>query len=195
MSPDNSPAVMLDEDVRYVTDELYEDVFAFYRQCTDWDGTATHQTDCVAVIMREAHLLDQRKYESWLKLYSRHCIYWVPGRATVGDPREEPALHFDDHRRMTDRVALIRTGFLHAQTPPSRTCRIVGTVETASRSKESCDIFSSVLIDAYRQGSHLRYAGHQYHRLAKQSEEWRIQYRILVLNDRDGSHGNITFIL
>ena len=144
--------LLAEEDVRYVNDELYEDVFRFYRESSEWTGPGSHEPEPEAVVVREARLLDQRNYESWLDLFLPRCVYWVPGREVVGDPREEPALHFDDHRRLVDRVALIRTGFLHAQTPPSVTCRMVGSLESGRHAAGTCDVFSSVLIDAYRGG-------------------------------------------
>lgn len=187
--------VVGEEDVRYVNDELYEDVFRFYRESSEWTGPATHEPEAEAVVVREARLLDQRNYESWLDLYVPRCVYWVPGREIVGDPREEPALHFDDHRRLVDRVALIRTGFLHAQTPPSVTCRLVGSLETRRHSASVSDVFSTLLIDAYRRETHVQFTGRQVHRIVKAQDSWAIQYRVLLLNDRAGSQGNITFIL
>lgn len=52
-----------------------------------------------------------------------------------------------------------------------------------------------MLIDAYRGGAHVQYAGRQFHRIAETQDGWAIQYRVLLLNDRAGSQGNITFIL
>lgn len=187
--------VLVEDDVRYVNDELYEDVYQFLGENLEWTGEGGHEPEAEAAVVREARLLDQRRYEEWLGLYLPQCVYWVPSRVKVGDPREEPAIHFDDHRRMADRVALIRTGFLHAQTPPSITCRLVSSLESRTRAENTYDVSSALLIDAYRNERHVQYLGRQFHRIMRVDSRTAIRYRVLLLNDREGSQGNITFIL
>lgn len=140
-------------------------------------------------------MLDAREYEGWLQLFSPRCIYWVPHRDVVGDPRVEPSLHFDDRRRMTDRVALLRTGYVHAQTPPSRTCRVVSNVECRAMEDGLVDAHSCLTLHEQRRGRKQLYVGRQYHRLERLQDGWRIKYRVLLLLDRDVSQGNTTFIL
>jgi 3-phenylpropionate/cinnamic acid dioxygenase small subunit len=148
-----------------------------------------------AVVTREARLLDAREYEAWLELFSRRCIYWAPHRDVVGDPRVEPSLHFDDRRRMADRVALLRTGYVHAQAPPSRTCRIISNVECRAVDDDLVDVHSCLAVHEQRRGRNQLYVGRQFHRLERSEDVWRIKYRVLLLIDRDVSQGNTTFIL
>jgi 3-phenylpropionate/cinnamic acid dioxygenase small subunit len=141
--------VPLADDIDYVDDFLYEDVWRFFLDNVDWIGRAQSAEaagEGAGLLHREARLLDARHYEEWLDLFVPRCVYWVPRNDVVGDPRVEPAIHFDDHRRLTDRIALIRTGHLHAQTPPSRTCRIISNVECRTSDDESMDVHSCVTI-------------------------------------------------
>jgi 3-phenylpropionate/cinnamic acid dioxygenase small subunit len=184
------------EEVLYITDELYEDVQSFFHLNHERGDPSELDPDAaVRVLYREARLLDAGRYEEWLSMFSPYCVYWVPGQAVVGDPREEPSIHFDDHRRLGDRIALIRTGFQHAQRPPSRTTRIVTNVE-AWRDEPACmDVQSCVLIEEYRKGLRQSFVGRQLHRLVADDTGWRILYRIVMLLDRDADQGNNTFIL
>lgn len=185
------------DDIGYVDDALYQEIISFADSVLDYHGFTSTISDSLPAqtVLREARLLDSRHYDLWLEQYASQCAYWVPGKAAVGDPRTEPTIHFDDHRRLADRVALIQTGFLHAQTPPSRTCRMVTNIEQLSDSVEHVDIASCLTIHEYRRGSSHSYIGRQWHRLVQHNEQWQIRFRLLLLLDRDAAQGNITFIL
>jgi benzoate/toluate 1,2-dioxygenase beta subunit len=187
--------VPLLEDAPYVDDALYDDVLDFFRVNVAWVGAAV---DCpsgvLASVTREARVLDARDYETWLTLFAPRCVYWVPRSDVVGDPRVEPSLHFDDRRRMADRVALLRTRYLHAQTPPSRTCHVISNLECRQFDDDVADVHSCLTVREERQGRTQIYFGRQFHRLEFR-DEWRIRYRALLLLGRDVSHGNTTFIL
>ncbi len=190
------PAVEAD-DTQYVDDALYDDVLEFFRRNHMRDDWAEETPTAVAdrVLSREARLLDGGRYEDWLAMFVPHCVYWVPSRVLVGDPRLEPSIHFDDHRRLADRIALIRTGFQHAQTPASRTTRSVSNVEAWQMGSDGIDVQSCVQIQEYRRDRHQSFVGRQLHRLESVGSDWRIQYRIVMLLDRDADQGNLTFIL
>ena len=81
------------------------------------------------LLEREARLLDQLRYEDWLKMYAAECIYWVPSTPQAGDPRREISVMFDDRRRLEDRIYRLRTGFAWSQAPASRTVRLITNVE------------------------------------------------------------------
>jgi 3-phenylpropionate/cinnamic acid dioxygenase small subunit len=181
----------------YVDDTLYDDVLAFFDVNTGWSAPAEELTDhrAAAVLLQETRALDARDYETWLSLYAPRSVYWVPLYDHVGDPRTEPAIHFDDRRRLGDRVALIRTGHLHAQTPPSMTSRIVANLECRASDEYAADIHSTLVIHEQRLGHRQLYAGRQIHRLERINGSWKIRYRVLLLTDRAVSQGNITFVL
>jgi 3-phenylpropionate/cinnamic acid dioxygenase small subunit len=192
MSNGRAPLV----DLPYVDDALYDDVVEFLQANLGWTGPGIDGPgDAAALIPREARVLDAREYEAWLSLFSDRCIYWVPRNNVVGDPRMEPSLHFDDRRRMGDRVALLRTGYLHAQTPPSRTCRVVSNLEVRHVDAGIADVHSCLTVHEQRRERKQLYVGRQLHRLERIEDTWRIKYRVLLLLDRDLSQGNTTFIL
>jgi 3-phenylpropionate/cinnamic acid dioxygenase small subunit len=194
--------LLIDDDVlalerSAIDDALYDDVWAFFEANAGWSGSAAQLVDeqAAALVLQEARALDARAYEHWLSLYGLRSIYWIPLNDQVGDPRSEPAIHFDDHRRLADRVALIRTGFLHAQTPPSNTTRVVSNLESRVSDDRIADIHSCLVIHEQRLGYRQTYAGRQVHRLERVGDGWAIRYRIVMLVDRDVSQGNTTFIL
>jgi 3-phenylpropionate/cinnamic acid dioxygenase small subunit len=89
-------------------------------------------------LYREAELLDERRYEAWLELFTDDAHYWMPMRRNV--PRDEPEREFTRHGTevnwfdegkdtLTRRVRQILTGIHWAEEPPSRICHMVSNVQ------------------------------------------------------------------
>ena len=89
-------------------------------------------------LYHEAELLDERRYEEWLDLFTEDVRYWMPMRRNV--PAEAPALEFtregldvnwfdEGKDTLTRRVKQIRTGVHWAEQPPSRICHMVSNVQ------------------------------------------------------------------
>jgi 3-phenylpropionate/cinnamic acid dioxygenase small subunit len=90
--------------------------------------------------IREAWLLDERKLEEWLYLFTDDVLYFMPRRKNV--PRREShreltplgdlAILKEDKRYLEMRVAQLETGMAWAEDPPSRTRRrTIGNLEAA----------------------------------------------------------------
>src|SRR5919201_1579163 len=124
----------------YITDALYRDLIANF---SNWQRDDLAIADVAErdlfrrLIEREARLLDQLRYEEWLKLFAAECIYWVPATPHAGDPRREVAVMFDDRRRLEDRVFRLRTGFAWSQAPASRTVRLISNLEVFATARDN----------------------------------------------------------
>jgi 3-phenylpropionate/cinnamic acid dioxygenase small subunit len=77
----------------------------------------------------EAMLLDERRFEEWLDLFSDDVHYWMPSRSVryEREAAKEHSLphevaHFDEDKRgLEERVTRLRSGMAWAEDPPSRT--------------------------------------------------------------------------
>jgi 3-phenylpropionate/cinnamic acid dioxygenase small subunit len=143
----------------------------------------------------EARLLDNRNYREWIKLLAPDVIYWVPSDPDGGNPMATGAVNFDDRRRLLDRVTLMETGVLHAQIPPSRTCRLIGNVEAWHGARGEMLIRSNIAIWEYRRSKFTSYAGWQEHELVGNASDRRVRKKVVNLLNCDEPQGNITFIL
>ena len=94
--------------------------------------------DVEEFLYREAELLDERRYEEWLDLFTDDVHYWMPMRRNV--PADEPEREFtrdgldvnwfdEGKDTLTRRVQQIRTGVHWAEQPPSRICHMVSNVQ------------------------------------------------------------------
>jgi 3-phenylpropionate/cinnamic acid dioxygenase small subunit len=92
-------------------------------------------------LYREAELLDERRYEEWLALFTDDVRYWMPMRRNV--PPGESAREFtregldvnwfdEGKETLARRVKQILTGIHWAEEPPSRICHLVSNVQILS---------------------------------------------------------------
>jgi 3-phenylpropionate/cinnamic acid dioxygenase small subunit len=89
-------------------------------------------------LYREAELLDERRYDEWLELFTDDVRYWMPMRRNVpANEREREFTRegldvnwFDEGKdTLTRRVRQIQTGVHWAEQPPSRVCHMVSNVQ------------------------------------------------------------------
>jgi 3-phenylpropionate/cinnamic acid dioxygenase small subunit len=94
-----------------------------------------------AFLYQEAELLDERRYEEWLDLFTDDTHYFMPMRRNV--PHDEPEREFtragtdvnwfdEGKDTLTRRVKQILTGVHWAEEPPSRICHMVSNVQVLS---------------------------------------------------------------
>jgi 3-phenylpropionate/cinnamic acid dioxygenase small subunit len=86
------------------------------------------------LLFHEAVLLDSNRFEEWLELFDDNVRYHAPVRATLARGQEdldrpEMVAHFDDNKKgLAARVRRLRTGWAHAEEPPSRTRHMISNV-------------------------------------------------------------------
>ena len=183
----------------YVNDAFYRELIANF---TDWQRDDAAVSDPAArdsfrmLLEREARLLDQLRYEDWLKLYARECVYWVPGTPNAGDPRREIAVMFDDRRRLEDRIYRLRTGFAWSQAPASRTARMITNVEVFATAHDQVRMLRSNFLITEFWGDETRIlSGWAGHRVAQQDGRWEIVAKQVNLLECDQSIRNPSIIL
>ena len=106
-------------------------------------------------LYREAELLDERRYEEWLDLFTPDLHYWMPMRRNV--PRDEPEREYTRHGTdvnwfdegkdtLTRRVRQVLTGVHWAEEPPSRICHIISNVQILHASPAEVSMKSRFLV-------------------------------------------------
>jgi 3-phenylpropionate/cinnamic acid dioxygenase small subunit len=106
-------------------------------------------------LYQEAELLDERRYEEWLELFTDDARYWMPMRRNV--PADEPEREFtregvdvnwfdEGKDTLTRRVKQIRTGVHWAEQPPSRICHMVSNVQIREAGGDEVHVKSRFLL-------------------------------------------------
>lgn len=141
--------------------------------------------------IREAWLLDERRFREWLDLFTDDVLYFMPRRKNVH--RREAARELtelgdlaileEDKRYLTMRVARLDTGMAWAEDPPSRTRHMVGNLEVETL--EGGEVRARTAFLVYR--SHLEtdrqiLSGYREDRLRRTDMGWKIAKRTIVLD-------------
>jgi 3-phenylpropionate/cinnamic acid dioxygenase small subunit len=112
-----------------------------------------------AFLYHEAELLDERRYEAWLDLFTEDAHYFMPMRRNV--PHDEPDREFtragadvnwfdEGKDTLTRRVKQILTGIHWAEEPPSRICHMVSNVQVAAADAASGEVVVKSRFLVYR---------------------------------------------
>ena len=80
-------------------------------------------------LIHEARLLDERRFEEWMELFTADGYYWAPARPGQPDPWSEASLMFDDREIMLNRIQRLRHPQVFAQLPASRAVRQVANID------------------------------------------------------------------
>ena len=143
-------------------------------------------------LLHEARLLDARRFEDWLAGWTDDAVLWVPLSAPA-HPGTDQSLLLDDRRRLAERVDWRRDPSAWGQHPPSRTTRVVGSIEAWPEPGGELVTRSTLLIDEYRHGRHQAVAGYQIHELRAGMSQRRT--KILVVPALSTGVRNPSFLL
>ncbi|MBU6529596.1 aromatic-ring-hydroxylating dioxygenase subunit beta [Streptomyces mayonensis] len=114
---------------------------------------ATH-TLVAQFLAHEARLLDEAREEEWFELLDDDLLYTVPSRQSTA-PRDTEVDRSawrirDTKAHIRTRLARQNTGHAYSEVPPSRTMRLVGSIEVRETSEaDVVEAYSALLL--YRQ--------------------------------------------
>lgn len=147
-----------------------------------------------AFLFREARLLDEGRFEEWLALFTETAWYWVPIDPRQDSPHETVSIIYDDRRLLETRVRRLGNPNIHAQSPPSRTSRIVGNVvlEPGDAGDRGIAVSSRFQMVEYRRDRQRLFAGSVRHGLAREGGGFRIRWKRVDLVNCDGMMDGIT---
>jgi 3-phenylpropionate/cinnamic acid dioxygenase small subunit len=141
--------------------------------------------------IREAWLLDERKFKEWFELFTDDVLYFMPRRKNV--PRREAhreltplgdlAILEEDKRYLQMRVARLDTGMAWAEDPPSRTRHMIGNLEAAVL--ENGEVGAKTAFLVYRshlETDHQLLSGYREDVLRKGDGGWKVAKRTIVLD-------------
>jgi 3-phenylpropionate/cinnamic acid dioxygenase small subunit len=163
------------------------------------------QREIEAFLYREAELLDERRFEEWLALFTEDARYWMPIRrnAPSDAPERERTREgvdvnwFDEGKdTLSRRVAQIRTGVHWAEEPPSRTCHMVTNVQIVRADGDEAAVKSRFLLYRNRVETETDVlVGKREDTLRRIAGQWRIARRMILLDQSVLLVKNLTFFI
>ena len=111
------------------------------------------------ILYAEARLLDERHYDEWLLMLTEDTVYWMPCNGDGINPNREVALVYENFPKLRDRIDRLASGVAHAQSPPSKTRRLVSNVQTEESADNSAKVISAFILYELRRGKERVFRG------------------------------------
>ncbi len=146
-----------------------------------------------AFLVNEARLLDERRFDDWLDLFTDDGWYWVPIAPDQDNPHDMVSLIYDDRRLLETRIRRLAHPSAHAQTPASRTSRIIANVTADEAPTDGADLVirSKFQMIEYRRDTQRLFGGTCRHGLVDAEGSWRIRWKRVDLVNCDSMHDGI----
>ena len=147
---------------------------------------AATERELCDLVVQEATLIDARRFDEWLALFTDDCRYWIPlqGAAQQEDAQHN-ALADEDKLLLTLRVERLKSPKAHSQHPPSRCQHVLQQprVVQADLVAGRCELHTPFLYIESRGEQQLMLAGVARHRLVRRDASWQIALkRVDLLN-------------
>ena len=147
-------------------------------------------------LFHEAALLDAWKLDEWLGLLTEDATYRVPSNDRPdSDPKTALFMIADDIRRIRARVTRLNDPHAHAESPRSRTRRMISNVRIVE--KDPLRVEANFIIHRFRGNEDVRqYVGHYRYTLIREGTRLKIRSREAILDAMElASLGTVSFIL
>jgi len=141
-------------------------------------------------VLREGLLLDQKRWDEWLELYTKDAEYWVPAwddeDVLCDDPKRAISLiYYGSRDGIEGRVFRLRTGKSLASTPLPRTCHLTSNLIASKGRDGSVVVDSSWVVHSCQLDKTSSLFGSQTHQLRRENGSLRIfKRKIIVCNDQ-----------
>ncbi len=153
------------------------------------------RSDAEDILYREARLLDECRHREWLGMLTEEAVYWMPANGDGIDPNREVALVYDSSAKLRDRINRLASGVAHAQSPPSKTKRLVSNVQVEASEENAAAIVCALILYELRRGKERIFAGRCEYRLRLVDGHWKIASKKVVLVNNGEVIDNLTFIV
>ncbi len=148
------------------------------------------QSEVTNLVYREAMLLDRRRWDEWIDLFTEDAVYWVPAWAneeeTTNDPETQLNLiYLRDRGGLEDRVFRIETRDSYASYPLDRTVHVVSNVLVESQAGDEIEATANCLVHSYGKKGSLTRGGMYDYTLRRVNGGLRIsRKKITFIDDR-----------
>jgi ethylbenzene dioxygenase subunit beta len=138
-------------------------------------------------LLREARLLDERRFSEWLDLFDEDGVYWIPTQPGQASPQEALSIVYEPRPLLAVRVERLSRAEMHVQSPPSRTVHHLSAIEVH---EEKSDIVarSALVMAEWRAGESRWLAARVQHRLRRSAQGLRIVLKRVDLIDSEAPH-------
>ena len=155
------------------------------------------EIDLVNFVIREARMLDEQEYDTWLDLFAEDGIYWMPLEIGQTEEKLTTSLMYEDLLLLRTRVQRLSGKRTFSQKPKSRCQHLLQTpiVDKMDTPNNDYQVFTPFHYVEVRNDEKELYAGWMKHSLAIENEKLKIKLKRVDLVNCDAPHRNIQLFI
>ena len=143
-------------------------------------------------LYHEARLLDERKWQEWLDLWTEDGMYWMPQSHDQTSPYDHISLLWENKLLRELRVRTLENPRNWAQQPVTRSSRIVSNIMIDGTDEEgNLVVRSAFQMTDWRKGQQRHMAGTIIHKLVSVGDSWQIRMKQVNLVNCSDVQNNI----
>lgn len=146
-------------------------------------------------LYREARYADEHDYDAWEALWTDDALYWVPANGDAIDPTSQVSVIYDNRSRIRTRLAQLRTGKRHSQSPKSRLRRLVTNIEILGTDGRDTEVGANFVAYEARERGVTTWAGRVTYRLRRTDDGLALAYKKVDLVDNEYALPSMSFLI
>lgn len=153
------------------------------------DVTPAQQREAERILFRQAEILDDKKWDAWMALFTEDGKYWMPAAESQTTGEGVPSIFYEDMNLMQVRVKRVTHPRAWSQKPPHKTSHVVSNIVVESVDPKSGDMVvrSKFYMSEFRRDQLRHFAGKYRHHLRKTPAGYRIALQRVDLVNGEGT--------
>lgn len=144
------------------------------------------------LLYREAMLLDERRWDEWISLFTTNCEYWVPAWKSEDEPTSDPKrelslVYYANRSGLEDRVWRVKSGRAVSAMVLPRTQHVITNIRVdESEGPHQMVVASNWTVHQFlpKDKTVEVFFGRYRHLLVREGDAWRIaRKKVVLLND------------
>ncbi len=151
---------------------------------------APSERELVDFVVREARLLDEKRYDEWLSLWTDDGLYWVPLTPEQTEGVHHNSHLYEDKLLRELRVERLKSPRAYSQQPPARTLHVLQTpfVEPGDAADPERHVLRTPFHYTEAQGDEIQsFVGTAFHHLVLDGGALRLRLKRVNLLNADAA--------
>ena len=155
------------------------------------------EAELARFVIREARLIDEKRFDEWYELFTEDARYWVPLVPGQADPLVHNSLAYEDKLLLKLRIERLKQPTAYSQKPQSRCLHVMQTpeVEKSDPVRGEFLLRTPFLYTETRGDDSQRYAATAWHTLVRSGDDLRIKLKRVDILNADAALPSIQLFL
>ena len=140
------------------------------------------------LLFRQAAMLDAKRWDEWMGLFSDDGVYWMPATPEQTDWASQPSIFAEDRLLMEVRAGRLQHPNAWSQAANWSTNHIVGNVMIEHADDHALEVYSRFHMLELRRDNVRHFAGSYRHSLVRVSADWKIKLQRVDMANAQGAY-------